>query len=166
MPDQETIEEVVEQKTGEPGAAESTKGAAAGAGDAVDATAPDAGESPGAAAGESASGAGSEGKEPASDPGDAADDTGVYETPPNGAPYDFTRPWTLSNKFNQNLTSIGEAFANQLSFTFSNYLRTTVDVAFRSIKQELYRDHLDALSDNVVMGVVTLPPLHGRWGCK
>jgi|GEM_PF-906743 len=98
----------------------------------------------------------------AADTAPASGGSDVHETPPNGAPYDFTRPWTLSNKFNQNLTSIAEAFANQLSFTFSSYLRCTVDVSFRSIKQELFRDHLQSLPENVVMGVVNLPPLHGQ----
>lgn len=76
--------------------------------------------------------------------------------------YDFTRPWTISNKFHQNLASIAEAFANQLSFSMSNYLRTSVDVSFDSVKQELFKDYLDRLPDQKCIGVFSFQPLGGQ----
>ncbi len=97
---------------------------------------------------------------PGDDEGEASE-SGMYR-PKNGAPYDFTRPWTLSNRFNRNMTTIGEAFANQLSFTMSNYLRTSVDVVFRSVKQELFKDHLASLPEHPCMGVFSLQPLKGQ----
>ncbi len=76
--------------------------------------------------------------------------------------YDFTRPWTISNKFHQNLASIAEAFANQISFSMSNYLRTTVDVAFNAVKQELFKDYLEHLPEQKCIGVFGFHPLGGQ----
>jgi flagellar motor switch protein FliM len=105
------------------------------------------------AAGEETAGAAGAPEDAASE--DATDATGEVK-------YDFTRPWTISNKFHQNLVSIAEAFANQLSFSMSNYLRTTVDVAYQSVKQELFSDYLDQLPEAKCIGVFSMPPLKGQ----
>ena len=76
--------------------------------------------------------------------------------------YDFTRPWTISNKFHANLQSIAEAFANQLSFSMSSYVRSTVDVSFRSVKQELFKDYCNQLPGRKCIGVFGLEPLKGQ----
>ena len=107
-----------------------------------------------------------ESTEPA--PGDA-DGEAVPESPDDGeengtagAKYDFTRPWTISNKFHSNLQSISEAFANQLSFSMSSYLRSTVDVSFRSVKQELFKDYCNRLPASKCIGVFSFEPLKGQ----
>ncbi len=148
--------------------AEATPAADAAQGDAAkdDAPAGDSaadGATEGDSAADAAAGEGdaTAGDAPDDDADEEASESGMYR-PKNGAPYDFTRPWTLSNRFNRNMTTIGEAFANQLSFTMSNYLRTSVDVAFKSVKQELFKDHLDSLPEHPCMGVFSLQPLKGQ----
>lgn len=85
-----------------------------------------------------------------------------HPDPENGAPYDFTRPWTVSNKFNHNLRSIAEAFANQVSFSMTNYMRSGVDASFKSVKQELFQDHLASLPERSCMGVFSFEPIKGQ----
>jgi flagellar motor switch protein FliM len=97
-------------------------------------------------------------------PGDDSGDSRFAEAvgPRGEVRYDFTRPWSISNKFHQNLASIAEAFANQLSFAMSNYLRTTLDVTFNAVKQELFKDYLDRLPERKCIGVFSILPLGGQ----
>ncbi len=80
----------------------------------------------------------------------------------DGEKYDFSRPWTMTGKFHQNLVSIADNFAGQLSLSLSNALRSNVEVNRGQIRQVLFNDFLGDLDGNQSIGVFSFEPLKGQ----
>ena len=76
--------------------------------------------------------------------------------------YDFTRPVGLGTKFSQNLTTVGESFAKQLGFNLASFLRSNVDVEFKSVSQMLFRDYMGEFSNPSCIGIFSASPLKGQ----
>jgi flagellar motor switch protein FliM len=68
----------------------------------------------------------------------------------------------MSRKFKQNLTTMGETFAKQAAFTLSNLLRMNVEMEFTEVRQELFRDFLEHLSNPACVGIFNAEPMKGH----
>ena len=76
--------------------------------------------------------------------------------------YDFARPSKFSKEHLRTLEIIFEHFGRLLATNLPGYLRKTVSVDVVNSEVVIYSEFSNALSNPVLLGVVTMPPLKGN----
>ncbi len=76
-------------------------------------------------------------------------------------PFDFRRPYNISKAFEKNMLTICEAFAKNVSLSFTSMLRSNVAMEHRGLKLSTFGDYVRSLPDLSCVATVALPPLAG-----
>ncbi len=75
--------------------------------------------------------------------------------------FDFNRPFNISRNFDKNLRNICEAFAKNSSLHFTNQIRASAMLEFRSLQLLAYADWYAKLPNPTCVASATLAPLKG-----
>jgi flagellar motor switch protein FliM len=77
------------------------------------------------------------------------------------APYDFLRPSNLPREHLRTMQLTGETFARRLSVLLTSRLRLMCRVEPTSVKQVSVAEHVEGLTDSLVLAPLSLEPLEG-----